>query len=67
MISNQEKIDIIIGRLNNTHGDIKSFIDHAERFQDKYSLQEELDICNAKKEVLLTELSALGGSWEPLD
>jgi hypothetical protein len=63
MISNQDKIDIIIWRLNNIEGDIKSFIDNAEKFKDKYSLEEELIICNAKKEALLYELNTLGGSW----
>lgn len=63
MITNNDKIDIIISRLNNISGDIKSFIDHAEEFKDKYSLQEELSICNAKKEALLNELSLLGGTW----
>lgn len=67
MISNQEKIDIIVGRLNNIQEDIKSFIEHAQSFQGKYSLQEELEVCDAKKEVLLTELRVLGGFWEPLD
>lgn len=67
MISNQEKIDIIVGRINNIQKDVKSFTDHAQAFQNKYSLQEELDICNAKREALLQELEILGGFWEPLD
>lgn len=59
MISNSEKIEIITWRLNNIEGDIKSFIDHADKFQDKYSLEEELAKCNAKKTALLEELKAL--------
>lgn len=63
MIENQDKIDFIINRLNNIEGNIKSFILHAEEFKGKYSLEEELSICNAKKEALLNELDLLGGTW----
>lgn len=63
MINNQDKIDLIVWRLNNIHGNIKSFILHAEEFKEKYSLEEELSICNAKKEALLNELNFLGGTW----
>lgn len=50
---------MITWRLNNIEGNIKSFIDHADKFQDKYSLDEELAKCNAKKTALLEELEAL--------
>ena len=63
MINNQEKIDLVIWKLNNIEGDIKSFIDHADVFNDKYLLEEELAVCNAKKQALLEELSLLGGTW----
>lgn len=63
MISNQDKINLIIWRLNNIEGDIKSFIDHADIFKDKYSLEEELVKCNSKKQALLEELSLLDGAW----
>ena len=66
MINNQDKIDLILWRLNNIYGNIKSFIDHAEQFRDKYSLEDELSKCNAKKEALLNELNLLGGTWEAL-
>lgn len=67
MISNQDKINLIIWRLNNIEGDIKSFIDHADIFKDKYSLEEELVICNSKKQALMEELNLLGGIWPGLD
>ena len=63
MISNEEKIEIIINRLDTLDFIIESFISHAEEFQNKYSLEEELISCNAQKDVLLQELSSLGGSW----
>ena len=63
MITNDEKIEALINRLDNLEFIIKSFIDHAEDFKDKYSLEEELLICNAKKNVLLEELTKLGGAW----
>ena len=63
MITNDEKIEALINRLDNLEFIIKSFIDHAEDFKDKYSLEEELFIFNAKKNVLLEELTKLGGAW----
>lgn len=63
MIANEEKIDLIINKLNNIEAMIVSFIDNAEACQDKYSLEEELEICNAKKAVLLEALQNLGGTW----
>jgi hypothetical protein len=64
VLNNQEKISLIIWRLNNIEGNIKSFIDHADKFQNKYSLEEELDKCNAKKQALLQKLEELGGVWQ---
>lgn len=49
MITNQEKIDIINNRLENLDIIINSFIVHAEEFEDKYSLEDELLKCNRKK------------------
>ena len=42
MISNDEKIEIIIERLNTLDFIEKSFIFHAEEFNNKYFLEEEL-------------------------
>ena len=68
MISNIDKIELIIDRLNNIQGDINSYIEHADDFQDKYSLEEVLPKCNAIKLALLQELESLGGTWPlPLD
>ena len=63
-MSNDEKIEFLINRLNNIEFTIKSFIEHAEEFKDKYSLEDELSTCNAKKNALLEELTKLGGSWK---
>ena len=63
MMTNNEKIEVLINRLNNIEFTIKSLIDHAEEFKDKYSLEDELSICNVKKNVLLEELTKLGGVW----
>jgi hypothetical protein len=59
MITNEEKIDIISNRLDNLEFIMNSFIDHAEEFKDKYSLEDELDNCNSKKMSLLEEKQAL--------
>jgi len=68
MITNEEKIKIIINKLNNIQGQIDSYISHAESFQDKYSLDEVLPDCNASKLALLEQLQSLGGVWpEPLE
>lgn len=61
MISNEEKINILIDRINTIDFIIKSFIDHAEEFKNKYSLEDELEAWNAKKAILLETLSDLGG------
>ena len=63
-MTNDEKIEFLINRLNNIEFTIKSFIEHAEEFKDKYSLEDELSTCNAKKNALLEELTKLGGSWK---
>lgn len=63
MISNEEKIKIIINKLNNTQGQIDSYISHADSFKNKYSLDEVLPDCNASKSALLEELQSLGGVW----
>jgi hypothetical protein len=59
MITNEEKIDVVNNRLENLEFIMNSFIDHAEEFKDKYSLEEELLKCNSRKNALLQELSAL--------
>jgi hypothetical protein len=63
MLTNQEKIDIIINRLNNLDLIIKSYIDHSEILKNKYSLEDKLTECNAQKTVLLGLLEDLGGTW----
>lgn len=62
MIDNQEKIAIILNKLDNLEAMIKSFIDNAEVCAGKYSLEDELANCNIKKGVLMQALSELGGS-----
>lgn len=59
MITNADKIDTIDNRLDNLEFIINSFIDHAEEFKDKYSLEDELANCNRKKMALLEERQAL--------
>jgi hypothetical protein len=59
MMTNEEKIDVINNRLDNLEFIMNSFIDHAEEFKDKYSLEEELLNCNSRKNALLQELSDL--------
>jgi hypothetical protein len=59
MITNEEKIYVINNRLDNLEFIMNSFIDHAEEFKDKYSLEEEILKCNSRKNALLQELSAL--------
>jgi len=63
MLSNQEKIDIVINRLNNLALVIQSYIDHSEALKDKYSLEDKLAECNVQKSALLKLLDELGGTW----
>ena len=66
MINDQEKIEFLLNRLKNLEQIIKSFIDNAEILKDKYSLEEELKICDIKKAVILGKLQDLGYSLNPL-
>jgi len=59
MITNQDKINIIDNRLDTLEFIMNSFIDHAEEFKDKYSLDHELANCNRKKTALLEEKQTL--------
>jgi hypothetical protein len=59
MITNEEKRSFIINRINNIDAQIKSFIDNAEICAAKYSAEEEVLACNAKKEALIQELYLL--------
>ena len=52
-MNDQDKIELIIARLNNIQGDINSYVEHADAFQDKYSLEDVLPECNAIKKALL--------------
>jgi len=63
MINNEDKIEIIIDKLNTIEFIIKSYIDHAEAFSNKYSLEDVLPDYNAQKEALLQKLTELGGVW----
>ncbi len=70
MISKEEqqdldniRIEYLIGQLNNIQGSIDSYIDHAEEFSEKYSLEEVLPDLESQKEILLAELQNLGGAW----
>lgn len=68
MISSEDKIQLVVNRLNNIQGDIDSYITHADVFQDKYSLEDVLPDCNSIKLALIQELESLGGTWPvPLD
>ena len=64
MITNEEKIEVLIEKLNTLDFIIESYISHAEEFKNKYSLEEVLTDCNAQKDALLQELSELGGVWQ---
>jgi hypothetical protein len=59
MITNEEKTIYIINRINNIDAQIKSFIDNAEICAGKYSVEQEVLACNAKKEALIKELNLL--------
>ena len=68
MISNDDKMKIIIARINNVESSIISYIEHADVFQEKYSLDDVLLECNIVKSALIQELELLGGTWPaPLD
>jgi len=62
-MTDEEKIEILISRLNNIEMIIKSYIDNAELLKDKYSLEDELTMCENKKVVLIKTLKDLGGEW----
>lgn len=59
MINHEEKVNFIINRISNIDAQIKSFIDNAEICAGKYSVEEEVLACNAKKEALIQELDLL--------
>lgn len=68
MLENEEKINLIINKLNNIEVIINTHIERAEILSDKYSLDEVLLNCNAIKLALIKELESLGGIWPiPLD
>jgi hypothetical protein len=60
IITNQEKIDLILNKLDNLEKIIQSFIDNADILKNKYSLEDELLNCNAKKSIFLGMLEDLG-------
>ena len=59
MLTNEEKINYIINRINNIDAQIKSFIDNAELCAGKYSVEVEVLACNAKKTALIQERESL--------
>ena len=54
----------VIEKLNTLEFIIQSYIDHAEDFSNKYSLEDVLADCDAKKQALLQRLQELGGVWQ---
>ena len=64
MINDEEKISILMDRLNTIEFMMQSFIDHAESFKGKYSLEDELAICESKKAALIETLEGLGVSLD---
>jgi hypothetical protein len=65
MITNNEKIEILINKLDTIDFIIKSYISHAEEFKNKYSLDDVLPDYNLVKIALLEEVESLGGFWTP--
>jgi hypothetical protein len=59
MITNEEKMEMVLNKLNNLEALIKSLIDNADICKDKYVLEDELLECNRKKTALLNEKEAL--------
>jgi hypothetical protein len=59
MITNEEKMEMVLNKLNNLEALIKSLIDNADICKDKYILENELLECNRKKTALLNEKEAL--------
>jgi hypothetical protein len=63
MLTNEEKISLIINQLNNIEIIMNIHIERADVLSDKYSLDQVLPECNAIKLALLEELESLGGTW----
>jgi hypothetical protein len=59
MITNEEKIEMVLNKLNNLEALMKSLVDNANICKDKYILEDELLECNRKKTALLSEKEAL--------
>ena len=59
MLTNEEKINLIVSHINNIDAQIKSFIDNAETCDGKYLVEEEILACNAKKTALIQEMESL--------
>jgi len=59
MLTNEEKRALIANRINNIDAQIKSFVDNAETCAGKYSVEEEVLACNAKKTALIQEMESL--------
>lgn len=63
MLNNEEKIELVINKLNNVQAEIDSYIQNADLLKDKYSLEDVLPDCNFRKSALLLELESLEGTW----
>lgn len=64
MLTNEEKIKMVIEKISHINARIKSFIEMEEAAKGKYVLEDELAICNAQKQAFLKTLKNLGGTWE---
>ena len=62
MLTNEEKVQILLNKINNIDSMIESFIKNVEACEGKYVLEDEIAICNIKKEALMAELASLGDS-----
>ena len=60
MLTNEEKVQILLNKINNIDSIIESFIKNVEDCKGKYVLEDEIAICNIKKEALMAELASLG-------
>lgn len=67
MITNEEKIKILIDKINTVDFIVESFISHADEFSNKYVLEDELAKYIFKKDFLRQKLESIKESHDPLD
>jgi hypothetical protein len=65
MITKEEKIEIILNKIDNLEKVMESYVKYADDLKDKYSLEDVLLDCNTIKQSLLGEMEALISA--PLD